>query len=181
MKKGKALAVAVSLVAITFMGSGCACLNKAPKKQPTKVVMEQPKVTVKPKPVSQNAITDKQLKLIFRDIHFNFNKYNLTKINKWGIKQDVPAVLDVMADFMLKHPSIKIRIEGNCDERGSEEYNLVLGYKRAKAAKEYLVSKGVSPDRITIVSYGKDRPLDPRHNEYAWAKNRRDHFVVIAK
>ncbi len=179
--RGKTLVVAASMIAITMLGSGCACLTKKPKKQPTKVVVEQPKVTVEAKPVKQTGITDKQLRVIFQDIHFNFDKYNLTKINKWGIKQDVPAVLDVMADFMLKHPSIKIRIEGNCDERGSEEYNLVLGYKRAKAAKEYLVSKGVSPDRITIISYGKDRPLDPRHNPYAWAKNRRDHFVIIAK
>jgi len=90
-------------------------------------------------------------------------------------------VLDRIAQYMLKHPNIKIRIEGNCDERGTIEYNLALGQKRALAAKQYLVSKGVSPDRITIISYGESRPLDPAHNEYAWAKNRRDHFVFIEK
>ncbi len=180
MKKKLAVVIA-SLAAVSFFGTGCACMHKAcTKKAPTKVVVEQPKTTTQKQPVVK-AITDKQLKVIFRDIHFNFNKYNLTTINKYGIKQNVPAVLDIMAEFMLKHPSIKIRIEGNCDERGTEEYNLALGEKRAKAAKEYLVSKGVSPDRIEIISYGKDRPLDPAHNEKAWAKNRRDHFVILSR
>ncbi len=179
MKKKVAVVVA-SLVAVSFLGTGCMCMHKAAKKAPTKVVVEQPQTTTQEQPVVK-AITDKQLKVIFRDIHFNFNKYNLTTINKYGIKQNVPAVLDVMAEFMLKHPSIKIRVEGNCDERGTEEYNLALGEKRAKAAKEYLISQGVSPDRIETISYGKDRPLDPAHNEKAWAKNRRDHFVIIAR
>ncbi len=181
MKK-KAIVLVASLATVSFIGTGCMCLNKTAKTktQPTKVVVEQP-TTVKKQPVEVQSITDKQLKVIFRDVHFNFNKYNLTTIDKYGIKQNVPAVLDVMADFMLKHPSVKIRIEGNCDERGTEEYNLALGEKRAKAAKEYLISKGVAPNRIETISYGKDRPLDPAHNEKAWAKNRRDHFVILSR
>jgi hypothetical protein len=70
------------------------------------------------------------------------------------------------------------RIEGHCDERGSVEYNLALGEKRARAAKEYLVSYGIPSNRMTTISYGKERPFDPGHDEEAWAKNRRAHFVL---
>ncbi len=122
-----------------------------------------------------------KFEMIAKDIHFKFNNPNLTPINEYGINENPMEILDRIADFLEKHPNIKIRIEGNCDERGTIEYNLALGQKRALAAKQYLVSKGVSPDRITIISYGESRPLDPAHNEYAWAKNRRDHFVFIEK
>ncbi len=170
-KKGM---VAVSIGVVALVASGCASMNKNAKQTETKkAVVEQQAQT--------NTVSQDQLKTIFQDIHFNFDKYDLTYINKWGINQDVPAVLDRIAQYMLKHPNIKIRIEGNCDERGTIEYNLALGQKRALAAKQYLVSKGVSPDRITIISYGESRPLDPAHNEYAWAKNRRDHFVILNK
>jgi peptidoglycan-associated lipoprotein len=72
-----------------------------------------------------------------------------------------------------------IRIEGNCDERGTVEYNLALGEKRANAALDYLVKMGIDPSRISTVSYGKERPMDPGHTEAAWAKNRRDDFVIV--
>ncbi len=171
-------AIVSAIVATAFITSGCMCMHK-------NCVKSAPKQVKVEKPVTSNvqtaSISQQQLKSIFQDIHFNFNKYNLTYIDKWGIKQNVPAVLDRIAQYMKKHPNIKIRIEGNCDERGTVEYNLVLGWKRAMAAKQYLVSKGISPDRIEIISYGKSRPIDPRHNPYAWAKNRRDHFVILSK
>ncbi len=72
-----------------------------------------------------------------------------------------------------------MRIEGNCDERGTVEYNLALGQKRADAAKAYLVNLGVDGKRLETVSYGKEKPVDPGHNEEAWAKNRRDHFTSL--
>jgi len=168
-----------SVVGVALITTGCVCSHKTVKTPPKKVVVQQPATTNAP--ATTGTATQTEISKIFQDIHFNFDKYNLTYIDKWGIKQNVPAVLDKIAQYMIKHPNIKIRIEGNCDERGTVEYNLALGEKRALAAKEYLVSKGVSPDRITIISYGKSRPLDPRHNEYAWAKNRRDHFVIISK
>ena len=121
----------------------------------------------------------KEFRAIAKDIHFKFNSYQIQPIHEYGIDENPAEILNRIAEFMKKHPKIKIRIEGNCDERGTVEYNLVLGWKRAMAAKQYLVSKGISPDRIQIISYGKSRPLDPRHNPYAWAKNRRDHFVII--
>ena len=106
-------------------------------------------------------------------IYFDFDRYY--------IREDMKPILQKNAEWLKKHPTVKILIEGHCDERGTEEYNLALGEKRAKAAANYLITLGISPDRIKIVSYGKSRPLDPRHNEEAWAKNRRAEFVIIAK
>ena len=106
-------------------------------------------------------------------IYFDFNKYN--------IRPDMIPRMENNAKFLLAHPNIKIQIQGNCDERGSEAYNLALGEKRAEAAKKYLVNLGVAPDRIETISFGKDKPLDPRHCPAAWAKNRRDDFVIISQ
>jgi peptidoglycan-associated lipoprotein len=89
--------------------------------------------------------------------------------------------IDNDAKFLMDNPQIRIEIQGNCDERGSSEYNLALGEKRAKAAKSYVTKLGVAADRIDVVSFGKEQPLDPGHNEAAWAKNRRDDFVIVKK
>jgi peptidoglycan-associated lipoprotein len=81
----------------------------------------------------------------------------------------------------MNYPRVKIQVEGHCDERGTNEYNLALGERRANAAKKYLVSLGVSTDRISSISYGEEKPLDAGHNEEAWSKNRRGHFVILSK
>jgi peptidoglycan-associated lipoprotein len=104
------------------------------------------------------------------DIHFDFDKYNL--------KPEAQAILKAGAQAYQKYPNYGLVIEGNCDERGTVEYNLALGQKRADEAAKYLVDLGIGKERIKTISYGKERPLDPGHNETAWAKNRRDHFVV---
>ncbi len=108
-----------------------------------------------------------------KDAFFDFDKYD--------IREDQRSMLTADADWLRKYTSVRVRIEGHCDERGTAQYNLALGEKRANAAKEYLVSLGVDGGRIETVSYGKERPFDPGHDEAAWAKNRRAHFVVIAK
>jgi peptidoglycan-associated lipoprotein len=90
-------------------------------------------------------------------------------------------VLQANAAILKKYPTWIITIEGHCDERGTAEYNLALGEKRALAAKTYLVSLGVPADRLRTVSYGKEFPFDPGHDESAWSKNRRAHFVVTSK
>jgi peptidoglycan-associated lipoprotein len=108
-----------------------------------------------------------------KSIYFDFNKA--------AIHPGDRAVLKEIAEYLLKDKNIKISIEGNCDERGTEKYNLVLGDKRAKAAMTYLVNLGVDKKRIKTISNGKDKPLDSGHNEEAWAKNRRDDFVVNMK
>jgi len=110
---------------------------------------------------------------LLKDIHFDFDKYD--------IRPDDELILQEDAALLLKHPAVKIQIEGHCDERGTVEYNLALGERRANNAKKYLVSLGASEDHISTISYGKERPLDPGHNEEAWAKNRRDHLVILDK
>jgi peptidoglycan-associated lipoprotein len=90
-------------------------------------------------------------------------------------------ILQANAEILKRYPTWQISIEGHCDERGTAEYNLALGERRALAARNYLVSLGVTADRVKTVSYGKEFPFDPGHDETAWAKNRRAHFVVTAK
>ena len=91
------------------------------------------------------------------------------------------ATLKANGDVFRKYSSWKITIEGHCDERGTAEYNLALGERRAAAARTYLVSLGIAADRLQTVSYGKEFPFDPGHNEEAWAKNRRGQFVITGK
>jgi peptidoglycan-associated lipoprotein len=110
---------------------------------------------------------------LLKDIHFDFDKYN--------IRPGDAEILNENAVLLKKYSKVKIQIEGHCDERGTVEYNLALGERRANATKNYLVSLGVSADRISTISYGKERPLDPGHNEEAWAKNRRAHTVILSK
>ncbi len=146
--------------------------------QPSSATLKYPKVNVLQENMSLSELK-KQFSQIAPDINFKFNSYKIQPINEYGINENPQDILNNIVIFLKKHPIVKLRIEGNCDERGTIEYNLALGEKRAMAAKNYIVSKGISPDRISIISYGKSRPLDPAHNEYAWAKNRRDHFVIV--
>jgi peptidoglycan-associated lipoprotein len=104
------------------------------------------------------------------DVHFDFNSAALTDAAR--------ATIEKHALWLQNRRQAKVTIEGHCDERGTVEYNLALGEQRARAARDYLVSLGVASDRLRAVSFGKERPLDPANNEAAWAKNRRDHFVV---
>ncbi len=110
---------------------------------------------------------------LLKDIRFDFDKYD--------IRPGDAEILKENAALLMKHPTLKIQIEGHCDERGTIEYNLALGERRANSAKKYLTSLGISADRVSTISYGKERPLDPGHNEEAWAKNRRDHFIILPK
>ena len=103
-------------------------------------------------------------------ILFDFDKYNL--------KPDAQAVLRRKADFLKKQPNAKAIIEGHCDERGTNEYNLVLGERRANSAKMFLENLGIAGSRLTTISYGEERPLDAGRNESAWAKNRRAQFKL---
>lgn len=103
-------------------------------------------------------------------IYFGYDSYS--------IRDDQKARIQVNADFLKKEKSVKIRIEGNCDSRGTREYNLALGEKRALSAKKYLINLGVSPERITTVSLGEEKILIHGHDEMTWAQNRRDDFVV---
>jgi peptidoglycan-associated lipoprotein len=104
-----------------------------------------------------------------RDAYFDYDKAD--------IRPDARVALSTTADFLKRAPSIKVIIEGHCDERGSTEYNLGLGDRRASAVKQYLVSLGISADRLSTVSFGKEKPFCMDHNEACWQQNRRGHFV----
>lgn len=104
-------------------------------------------------------------------VHFDFDSSTV----KPGEKSKIEAV----ADYMKKNPGNALRIEGHCDERGTEEYNRSLGDRRALALREYLANLGGNPDRIITISFGEDRPVDQGHDEAAWAKNRRGEFILL--
>lgn len=98
--------------------------------------------------------------------------------DKSVLKLEAQALLKKKADWMKSNADTKLLIEGNCDERGTAEYNLALGERRAESAKKFLVDLGIDAKRISTISYGEERPIDPRSNEEAWAKNRNDGFVI---
>ena len=97
------------------------------------------------------------------------------------VSEDGQKVLNENAALLKKYPAWQITVEGHCDERGTAEYNLALGERRALAAKNYLVSLGIPADKVKVVSYGKEFPFEPGHEDAAWSKNRRAHFVITAK
>ncbi len=114
-----------------------------------------------------------QEKGYLQDAFFGYDESTLTA--------DAQSALTASASWLKSHPQYNLLIEGHCDERGTEQYNLALGDRRANTAKEYLATLGVDASRIRTVSYGEERPFDPGHDESAWAKNRRDHLVLVGK
>ena len=129
---------------------------------PEKGLLEElAKVAVPPKP-------DK--KVVLDTVHFDFDKSDLREPDR--------AVLDKNAGILMKESRVNVLVEGHCDERGSAEYNLALGERRALSAMKYLVILGVPATRLSIISYGEEKPVDPGHDEDAWARNRRAEFVI---
>jgi len=114
-----------------------------------------------------------QLQSALDKIYFDFDSADLSESARTALSKN--------ADALMRESSAKIRIEGNCDDRGSVEYNLALGERRAKAAQQYLTTLGVKPERLSIISYGKEKPSIQGNDEASMAKNRRDEFVVISK
>lgn len=146
-----------------------------PPAPPTPVNEPQP-IPAEPSPIDELASRD--LDEINKNSPFQpvFFGYDLAEISPEG-----QQVLDQNAEIMKRYPTWVITIEGHADERGTAEYNLALGERRALAARNYLVSLGIPADRLRTVSYGKEFPFDPGRTEQAFAKNRRAHFVVTSK
>jgi len=174
----------VCILAFSFFLSCRKKVEEAPppppqvKEQPKVEKVEKPPVVKEPELTEEEIFMAKSLEEINKEaplnmIHFDYDKY--------FIRDDAKPVLEENANWLNKFKSVKILIEGHCDERGTEEYNLALGEKRSKSTLDYLVSLGISQDRIEIISYGKSQPLDPGHNEIAWQKNRRSNFMIIVK
>jgi len=146
-----------------------AAKKEAAKEEAAKKELEK-SLIAKKEPGIEGVVFESSL---LKDIHFDFDKYDIRPADA--------AILKGNAEVLKKYHRVKIQIEGHCDERGTNEYNLALGERRANSAKNYLLSLGVSPERISTISYGEERPLDLGHTEEAWAKNRRGHTIITAK
>jgi peptidoglycan-associated lipoprotein len=174
-------------LAIILVFSFAVACKKKPKEvpPPPPQTQEQPKVEKVEAPVVQEPqlteeemFLQKSLDQINREkplgtIYFDYDRA--------VIRDDARATLDGNAAWLKKFRTAKALVEGHCDERGTEEYNLALGEKRAKAAQDYLLSMGIASDRIKIISYGKSQPVNPGHDESAWQMNRRAQFLIIEK
>ena len=113
---------------------------------------------------------DREAQLVLQDIHFPYNSS--------AIMPEDGEVLQQIAAFLKSYPQVVLQIEGHCDERGTEEYNMALGSRRAGSARQFLVDLSIDPNRLYTISYGEEGPIDTGNNEQAWALNRRDHFLV---
>ena len=169
MQKKKWIFLALLLVVPGLMFS-VSCQKKLVDASPepmAKEVVEEEVVVVKEEVV----VAYKAPGVVMQeDIYFDFDKATLT-----------PSAQDNLlrkAEWLRENSDATVTIEGHCDERGTNEYNLALGDRRAESAKAFLADLGIDPARLTTISYGEERPVDPRHTEEAWAKNRRSHFVV---
>jgi peptidoglycan-associated lipoprotein len=178
MKKWMLAALALSLI-LMFP----ACAKKAAKVEPAQgpavEQVEEPTAKVE-KPVlseeelfQQKSLEELNKDQILKRIHFDFDMYT--------IREDMKPVLQANANWLLKFPSVEALVEGHCDERGTIEYNIALGEKRAEAARNYLVSLGMSPAKVKIISYGKSKPLVQGVDEATYFQNRRAEFVITKK
>lgn len=186
-KRSRFLLLAMSLLLVLATSCRSKTVTKeepkpAPPPPPAKV--EQPKTVEPPtdfvpeQPVQtedlsgdMDAINRRaQEKGWIKDAFFDFDSSTLTP--------EAQANLGTSAEWLKSHDQFDLLIEGHCDERGTQQYNLALGQRRASTAKDYLVTLGIAADRIKTISYGEERPFDPGHNEAAWAKNRRAHLVL---
>jgi peptidoglycan-associated lipoprotein len=140
--------------------------------EPDFVTDTAPKVTDLPTDIDElNRLAQREGYV--RDAFFDYDASTLSA--------DAQSALSQSATWLKAHPNYSLLVEGHCDERGTEQYNLALGDRRANTAKEYLTTLGVDASRIRTVSYGEERPFDPGHDESAWAKNRRAHLVLVGK
>jgi peptidoglycan-associated lipoprotein len=165
--KSFGLVLVVVMMAVALSGCGCFYQQMkgetpAPAAPAAKAVSPEAKAAVPVTPAAPAAVA-------LKDINFDFDKYNIRANDAEILKQNY--------SWMQANRGKQVKIEGNCDERGTVEYNLVLGQKRADAAKNFLVNLGADGKSIGTVSYGKEKPLCAEHNEACWAKNRRAHFV----
>lgn len=113
-----------------------------------------------------------------QDFVINVGDFVYFDLDSYSIRDDAMPVLEAQAAWLRQYPNVTVRIEGNCDERGTAEYNLALGARRANSVREFLVSRGVSASRITTISFGKERPIDPGTDEAAYQRNRNGHTVI---
>ena len=170
------LRAAMVLVFVVAVGLGAGCAKKKAMSTPDQAAqgasMEQgAEMSAEARMASAKALEEAKGVISRNKIYFDFDKFDL--------KPEAREVLKAKAALLKKYSDVRILIEGHCDDRGTEEYNLALGERRARAAYEFLVLLGVKASQLEMVSYGEEYPADPANNETAWAKNRRDEFKII--
>ncbi len=172
----------VLMICIAFTGAACKKKQKieiepTPSTSPGSITEDQ-SGTAPPPPVVQQPdeteITDNVLADITRQLQPVFYDYN-----KSDVREDQINALQNNARVLKQNARVSVLVEGHCDERGTEEYNLALGERRARTAKDYLVGLGIADNRINTISYGESKPFSEGHSEDAWQQNRRAHFVAI--
>jgi peptidoglycan-associated lipoprotein len=185
----------VAVAAISLIGVGCAKKKAAaatpPAPQPTVESRPAPPAAeptrstpaparaaeaapIRREPTPAEKVRIEQLLSKIEDAYFDYNQHTLRADAIQALRADSTELRDII----VQYPDYKLTVEGHCDERGSEAYNLALGDQRAKAAKDYLVSVGISANQLNVVSYGKDKPICDEHDEGCWQKNRRIHIVA---
>lgn len=149
---------------------------------PSGTTVVQPEPTISAAEHPEGAVTAGELPSSLEELNkAGYLKDTFFDTDKSELKPDARDILAADASWLKGHPTVKILIEGHCDERNTEDYNLALGWRRANNAKAYLVMLGVPADQIVAISYGEERPFATCHNETCWSQNRRAHFVITAR
>ncbi|NJB67364.1 peptidoglycan-associated lipoprotein [Desulfobaculum xiamenense] len=171
----KLLVVMVMMALVLALGTGCAKKQMSAEPAPaTDQSANAGSLDASEQALAeanQKAMVAAEKEITQNRIYFDFDKFDL--------RADSKEVLKAKAELLKKYPTWKLLVEGHCDERGTEEYNLALGERRARAAYEFLVVLGVPSSSLKVVSFGEERPADAGHNETAWSMNRRDEFKIF--
>lgn len=175
-----AIAKLAAAIAAASLAAACASHPKGPAgppppPPPAAAAPPQAEGAPPPAPVESQILPGSE-----RDFVVNVGDRVYFEYNLADIRADAQPILAAQASWLARYPEVQVRIEGNCDERGTEDYNFALGAKRAANVKQFLVGHGVGPSRITTVSYGKDRPIDPGSGEDAWQHNRNAHTAILS-
>ncbi len=169
-KSFRVASLTLAMTVVLFLGACTKKIVKETTEEPAAVGAAEDTMTAEEREQMGQRDVGYAAEEALRDVNFDFDKSDITSTAR--------SILQDNADWIRSNTDVKVQIEGHCDERGTEEYNLALGERRANAVKNYLVSLGVDGERLYTISYGEELPLDPGHDEDAWASNRRAHFLV---
>jgi peptidoglycan-associated lipoprotein len=170
-------ALRLALIAAAAL-SVTACASR-PKPGPAPEPAPPPAATPAPEPAPAPAPTASVTPGTIQDFVINVGERVFFDLDRYDVRADAAPLLDAQAAWLVRYPNVQVRIEGNADERGTREYNLALGSRRANSVREHLVSRGVAPSRISTVSFGKERPIDPGTTEEAFQQNRNARTAIV--
>lgn len=186
MKSRPIVFAVMAVLSVLVLFAGCA--SQSSQTAPMAPEQDQPQSEEAARPAAPSLVIDQAsltrdtqayldnlevVRIFYEDVYFDYDSAEL--------KPPAVAELKHKADWLQRHPEVKVIIEGHCDERGSNEHNLALGEKRAGAIKSFLIGQGIDSARLSTISYGEERPVDEGHTEEAWAKNRRGHLALPSR